>query len=440
MNSLRARLLLSAGGVLLLFILLTGIALERALSSYARQAEYDRLQGLAFSLLGATEVDANGGISTGLERIPEPRLLQPESGLAALIYDADGKIRWRSPSLLTALPTPQLPGINEWVFSGRNAFTLSYGFEWLLDDDRAQVYALQIQERNSPLQSQRRSFTLKLWWWLAGITAALLLTLLALMRWGLTPLKKISADLDKIRNGKKSRLSAAVPTEIRPLTSNLNALLEHQENQQKRFRNALDDLAHSLKTPLAVLRGQIKRDDTAANEQLDQIDNIIGYQLQRAATTGSKALQKPVALHPIVERIIKALEKVYADKKIHFSNQISESLAIPVEQEDLMELMGNLLDNAAKHGGRNIEISAQSDPEMEIIIQDDGSGFPDNAKNLLQRGIRADGRTPGQGIGLAVANEIALAYGMKIEPGNSSKGAKVTIRPSGQASNSTTMD
>ena len=426
MNSLRARLLLSAGGVLLLFIVLTGVALDRALSSYARQAEYDRLQGLAFSLLGATEVDAMGGVTASIDRIPEPRLQQLESGLAALIYNADGKIVWRSPSLLKALSSQYLPKVNEWVFSGESVFTLSYGFEWILDNDQPQIYALQIQERNSPLQNQRRSFTHRLWLWLGGITAVLLVTLLALMQWGLKPLNKISADLDKIRNREKTRLSIAVPMEIRPLTSNLNALLEHQENQQKRFRNALADLAHSLKTPLAVLRGQIPRNDTAAQGQLDQIDNIIGYQLKRAATTGRKALQTQIAVYPIVERITSALKKVYIDKKINYINSIPDSLAVPIDEGDLMELLGNIIDNAAKNGGKTVKIS-EDQSLRAIVISDDGPGFPKDAKSLLRRGIRADTRTPGQGIGLAVANDIALAYGMELTLGNSSAGARVVL-------------
>ncbi len=428
MNSLRARLLLSAGGVLLLFIVLTGVALDRALSSYARQAEYDRLQGLAFSLLGATEVDATGGVSASTDRIPEPRLQQPDSGLAALIYNADGKIVWRSPSLLKVLSSQYLPKVNEWVFSGESVFTLSYGFEWILDNGQPQTYALQIQEQNSPLQNQRRSFTHKLWWWLGGITAALLVTLLVLMRWGLKPLNEIGLDLDKIRNGEKTRLSFAVPQEIRPLTSNLNALLEHQENQQKRFRNALADLAHSLKTPLAVLRGQIPYCDAAAQGQLDQIDNIIGYQLKRAATTGSKALQTRVAVYPVVERITNALKKVYVDEKINYINQVPKSLTIPFDEDDLMELLGNIIDNAAKNGSKEVEISADLSLHS-ISVADDGPGFPEQADNLLLRGVRADSRTPGQGIGLAVANDIASAYGMRLELGNSDNGAKVVLLP-----------
>ncbi len=430
MNSLRARLLLSAGGVLLVFIVLTGVALDRALSSYARQAEFDRLQGLAFSLLGATEVDAAGGVSAGIDQIPEPRLQQPESGLAALIYNADGRIVWRSPSLLEPLSSLQLPKVNEWVFLGENAFTLSYGFEWVLENNPSQTYALQIQEQNSPLQNQRRSFTHKLWWWLAGITAALLVALLSLMRWGLKPLYKISADLDRIRNKEKARLSVSVPDEIRPLTANLNALLEHQENRQKRFRNALADLAHSLKTPLAVLRGQIPSDDIAAQEQLDQIDSIISYQLKRAATTGSKALQTRIAVHPIVERITHALKKVYVEKEINFINEVPKSLAIPFDEGDLMELLGNIIDNAAKNGAERVKISGGRSLHAIVVI-DDGPGFPGHAQNLLQRGVRADSRTPGQGIGLAVANDIAFAYGMKLKLGNSNTGAKVELLFSG---------
>ena len=178
-----------------------------------------------------------------------------------------------------------------------------------------------------------------------------------------------------------------------------------------------------------MLRGQIPRNDTAAQGQLDQIDNIISYQLKRAATAGHKALQAQIVVYPIVERITNALKKVYVDKKINYINSISESLVVPIDEGDLMELLGNIIDNAAKNGCKTVKIS-EDQSLRAIVISDDGPGFPMDAKSLLQRGIRADTRTPGQGIGLAVANDIALAYGMELRLGNSKAGAKVVLSPS----------
>jgi two-component system sensor histidine kinase PhoQ len=118
---------------------------------------------------------------------------------------------------------------------------------------------------------------------------------------------------------------------------------------------------------------------------------------------------------------------VYAEKSPVFLNQIPEASEVAIEEDDLMELIGNILDNAVKHGGNTIKIRASQAPDLRIVIQDDGPGFPEEPGAMLTRGVRADSRIPGQGIGLAVANEIALAYGMRIDLESSSQGAQVTI-------------
>lgn len=409
MNSLRLRLLLSAGLILLLFLLLTGLALDRALQSYTERAEHERLQGILFSLLGATEVDENGHVSCALDGVPEPRLQQPDSGLNVIIYDVVGQPRWQSPSLLDTPDPIQPPDVDEWVFSSDDGFQLSYGYEWYIGVDEIKRFTMRVEDHISPIQSERQSFTEQMWWWLFGISLGLLLVLLLLMHWVLKPLRVITGELDSIRAGKQQKLSGGVPAEIQPLTQSVNALLDQEHHQQQRFRNALANLAHSLKTPLAVLRN-IETVEPMQAEQLSRMEEIIGYQLQKAATAGGKALRKPVAVYPVVERLITALKKVYADKDLRFDNQVSQSFLVTIESGDLLELLGNLLENAAKYGRKRITITTSEQPSRAVIIEDDGEGFAADAKTLLKRGQRADTQTPGQGIGLAVAREIADAY------------------------------
>ncbi len=413
MNSLRLRLLVSAGAALLIFIVLTGVALNQALRNYTEQAEHDRLQGLVFSLLGAIEIDQSGIASYSLERVPEPRLAQPDSGLYVVIYDNFGNPVWQSSSLLErAGPLPPV-AVNEWRFSrvGKSGSALSYGFEWVVGDGQVRRYTLLVADTNSPLKLQRERLAKGLWLWLSAISGILLLIFLSLLRWGLKPLRRIRGELDAVRNGERTRLSEDAPDEIRPLTQSLNALLEHEKHQRERFHHATADLAHSLKTPLAVLRNQASA-TPETREQLDAMDRIISYQLQRAMTTRIKPLTQPVAVRPIVERIVSALKKVYADKQIEFSIDIPSKYALRIEADDLMELLGNLLENAAKYGHSQVWVRVDG---KQLIIEDDGPGFPDNANALLKRGMRADNREKGQGIGLAVANEIIGLYSGAID-------------------------
>ncbi len=408
MNSLRLRLLVSAGAALLLFTVLTGLVLDRALENYTRQAEHDRLQGLVFSLLGAIEIDAAGIGSYSLERVPEPRLAQPDSGLYVVIYDDFGNPVWQSSSLLERPEPMPAVDVNEWRFSvlGNAGSALSYGFEWVVGHGQVRRYTLYVADVDSPLKAQRKRLARGMWLWLLGISGVLLLIFLSLLHWGLRPLRRIRGQLDAVRNGRLTRLSEDAPDEIRPLTQSLNALLAHEQHQRERFLHATADLAHSLKTPLAVLRNQLSG-VPEVTEQLDAMERIISYQLQRATTTRVQPLTHPIAVRPVFERIIRALRKVYADKQIRFANAIPEDYRLRIGEDDLMELAGNLLENAAKYGRSKVDVAVE---EGCLIIEDDGPGFPANADALLRRGMRADTGAKGQGIGLAVADEIISMY------------------------------
>ncbi len=429
-TSLRFRLLASAGAILLLFLLLTGLALDRALGLYTRHAEFDRLQGLIYSLLGATDIDADGTVTIALDRIPAPRLQQPDSGLEAALFDASGRLLWQAPSLLRRPAPTAFPGVNQWRFDSRGSFSLSYGLEWLFGDDaeRAERFTVTVTDRASPLLRETARLSHRLWLWLALISALLLAALTLLMHWGLRPLGSIRRSLDDIRSGRSQRLDVEVPDEIRPLTQSVNELIAHQEQQQRRFRHALADLAHSLKTPLAVIRNTpAARQDEQLAQQLERIDDIIGYQLKRAASSGAAGLTAPLPVRPVLERLQRALGKVYAARGIRFENRVPADFTLRIGEDDLMELCGNLLDNAAKYGRSRVTVHSDG---AALVIDDDGPGFPADAAELLRRGKRADSRQPGQGIGLAVVDDIARACALELELTRSeSGGGRVIVRP-----------
>lgn len=424
MTSLRARQLFAASLVLTAFIALCGAGLEQAFNSSALQAEEDKLQGLAYALLGAAEANDNGDLSIPETRLPDPRLASPQSGLQAAIVNERGGLIWGSPSLADDWPLSLSPQeVGTWKFQEQGDwFSLTFGLRWLDRADAPRRYTLLLIENNVSFKAQLRTYRRTLWGWLGGAALGLLAVQLLVLRWSLTPLRKLTHELHNIETDQQGNIEATYPSELTPLTDALNSMIQAERNQQTRYRNALGDLAHSLKTPLAVLHGVTDADvrDSDVREKLreplSRIQAITDYQLRKAATAGRRTLAGPVAMRPLADKIAGALQKVYADKGVQFSINIAPALRVRADEGDLYELLGNLLDNAAKWCKSRVQISANlSRRNVELIIDDDGPGFPENAENLLQRGVRADNQTPGQGIGLAAVNDLIGVYDGKIE-------------------------
>lgn len=421
MNSLRARLLLAATLILLAFVVLTALALERAYHDRALQAEQDKLQGLIYALLGATDSNDRGLLEVNEGELRDPRLIHPDSGLYTMILDEVGDVIWQSPSLLGHMAVAQSHDVGIWRFRQiRDAeqlfFTLSLGVNWT-NRGQTRRYTFIVVENSADFYAQTGQFRRTLWLWLA-VPALLLLALQWLvLHWGLSPLRRLVGELRAIESGSQTGIAGAYPDEIHPLTAGLNAMLRNERQQQTRYRNALDDLAHSLKTPLAVLAGDTEQArlpeslQSRLREQLGRMRQIVDYQLKRAAAAGGRRLSAPVRLKPAAEKLCAALSKVYRDKDIHYEIDLPAHLGWRMDEGDLMELLGNLLDNASKWCRQRVRVGSRDDGlQTWVLIEDDGPGFPQEAEALLLRGVRADNRVDGQGIGLAVVAELLQAY------------------------------
>jgi two-component system, OmpR family, sensor histidine kinase PhoQ len=431
MTSLRTRLLVAASLVLALFIALCGAALERAFHGSALEAQFEKMQGMVYALLGATEPDTDNTLTIPEFNLPDPRLRQPQSGLDAALIDEGGRVVWRTPSF-PELPLPKLPDVGRFVFEHSDDppyFLILFGIRWIGTSGGAQRYTVVVFEDTRSFRAQLNAFRGTLWFALALSAAAMLASLLAVLAWGLRPLRSLTRQLRQIEESGQPRIEGRYPAELAPLAQALNAMIAAERNQQLRYRNALGDLAHSLKTPLAVLRGI---GDEAAlpqpvsgqlDEQTRRMQHIVDYQLRRAAAAGSRTLSEPVALRPLTEKIAAALVKVYGHKALSIENHIPPDLRLRADQGDLYEVLGNLLDNAAKYGNGRVRVDAsRAAQRLQIVVEDDGRGFPEDAGKLLQRGVRADSLTPGQGIGLSTVAEIVKAYEGAIELGRSPLG------------------
>ncbi len=422
MMSLNRRMILSASVVLAVFIVLTALALDRAFFDSARSARQERLLGQLYLLIAAAEVDGQGHISLP-NTLSEARFSLPGSGLYAAIFDQNGKLLWRSASALNiAAPfqTKLAPGDKRFD-TDANYFVQSLGVKWAVGRQHF-AFTFSVSEDRSEFDAQIRRYRQSLWGWLAALAGFLVLAQAGVLRWGLRPLRSVAGELNAIESGRQEILQGRYPEEIQRLTDNLNSLLEHEREQRLRYRNALADLAHSLKTPLAVMRGAMSGDKAqlakTVDEQVTRMDTIVAYQLQRASTTGMhKLFATPIAILPLAEKIIGALHKVHADKPVHVDMALDRNFCLAGDAGDLMELLGNLLENAFKWCGKSIRIGAETRERFLVLtIEDDGPGIdPSQVDVVLQRGMRADEAVPGHGIGLAVVRDIVEAYQGKIE-------------------------
>jgi two-component system sensor histidine kinase PhoQ len=446
-HSLRTRLLLASALVLPAFLGLTGTVLDQAFQQGMESGQRDRLETRIYALLAAADFDSQGRMRLP-EALPEPRLAIPDSGLYAQVSGEEGGYQWRSQSMLGRDdPLLQPLAINQFRFRriqhrGETLFVLGYAILWEDDQGRPIPYTLAVAEDARPLLAEIRAFRLTLFIGLGAAGVILLLIQWGLLHWGLRPLRRAAADIRAIEQGQQQRLSGDYPSELRGLTRNINTLLDYSHSERERYRNSLGDLAHSLKTPLAVLQNSADENRpgqllATAREQIPRMNAIIQHQLKRASAASPAPIGKGASVDETVTKITSALAKVYRDKGLQWENRIPPDTRFPGDPGDLMELLGNLLDNAGKFARSRVRIDASAQPSLQITIEDDGPGIPAEVRQqVLHRGVRADELTPGQGIGLAVADEIVRAYQGELQIRESALGGACVVVTFGTRRNS----
>jgi len=434
--SLNQRIIFSATLVLIIFITLTAAALDRAFVDSTESSLRDKLTSQIYALVSAAEVSDDVLMMPSVEL--DALLGLPSSGVYAFITNSAGKVLWQSSSSLGATPpTPLFIAAGEKKFLKVNVgkktyYQLALGVNWATEKNTLPL-TFNIASDLDSFDRQIDHYRTTLWIWLVAMAMLLLISQAIILRWGLSPLRKVGVELNLIESGEQESIEHHYPVEIEQLTKNINQLLAQERNQKTRYRNALGDLAHSLKTPLAVLQSGINTSnniDDNLQEQITRMNGIVEYQLQRAATAGSFGIGKSINCKSVVHRIIDSLKKVYRDKPVEIKIDIDDTLAFKGDEGDLMELLGNLLDNAFKWTTHKIEIiAAEHDKKLTIRIIDDGPGIkPEQVSDLLQRGARADQAIPGHGIGLSIVRNILDAYqGILLIDKSTSGGAEIIV-------------
>ena len=448
MSSLSARLLISVSVLMLFFFGVTIVVLDSAFREAGEQAQEDILDGHLMAILAAAEASPGGDLAMPPD-LQEPRFGTLGSGLYAEIRDASGEIVWQSRSALgLEVPFGVISQDGSRLFrqeslaDGTPLLTLSIAVQWEFPDGQLRPYIFKVAESLDSFNAQLDRFRRQLFGWFAAIAVIMLLAIGALLRSLLKPLRQIETQIGEIEGGSRQSLSGEFPTELTGVARNMNLLIDSERARSERYKQTLDTLAHSLKTPLAARRAllnQTKRARFAGkfNEQIDRMDEIVRYQLRKPAASGAGSLlltAVPVARE--VDRVVEGLRKVYHDKDLLIESEIARGMQFRGDKGDFLEVVGNLLDNACKWCHRRVRIIVRPvdtmrgrSEGMTVSVADDGPGIPGEAADaLLQRGTRLDETTPGHGIGLAVVKDIAKSYGGDLVIGESDLGGvEITV-------------
>ena len=444
-RSLQVRQLLAASLGLVAFLALAGYALDRAFVDVASQGQRERLRVFAEFYAGTIEF-ARDNTLIPPEYPPDERFQRPGGDLYAAVVLEESD--WFSGSA----QGPQLPeltlldGGQERIdgplpmtdSAGLPGEVIRYGRGFVLvremgGEETETPFTVYIMEDAGTLPSQVQVFRQALWRYLGVAGVVLLLLQTVVLRWSLWPMRRVIDELTRVQRGQLNRMGELHPRELQPLTESINALIESERENLEHQRNTMSDLAHSLKTPLAVLRTRLDSDASDAElredveTQLRRMNDLVGYQLGRAAASGHALFAAPVEIEPHAEQIVRGLEKIYAAKGVICEFDIDPQARFHGEPGDLQELLGNLLENAFKWAGSRVLLTARPGasaadrrPGLVLAVDDNGAGIPpDRVATVLQRGVRGDERVHGHGIGLAIVQDIITSYRGELNVGAS---------------------
>lgn len=431
--SLKVRSFTAALIALLFFIPLMNYALQQAYSASITQATLERMRLLTLTLISEFEIEAQTVYMPELMIHGEFNL--PESGIYGVIHNLDLLV-WKSMSAIN-WSWPEInqfpaPGHSEFITVHKDEkryFRYTYTAEFETTIGLTPV-AFHVFMDTQTFDKEIRQFESTLYQWLGIIAAVLMLLLIFTLNTALSPINRLVKRISSIEQGKTERIEDSYPPELEHLKDRLNNLLDTEQQQRERYKNSLGDLAHSLKTPLAVLSGMQTLPEEG-KEPVAQIDQIIQRQLKRAVAGAGSRWNKKEPIFPIVEKLTNAMEKVYADKYLTIEFDLQEGMSFKGDATDLLELLGNLLDNACKAAKSRVLIQGrQTQQYLELGISDDGPGIPQDKKHLLlERGRRLDSYETGQGIGMSVVSDLVSAYQGQLSISTSEfGGAKISVR------------
>jgi signal transduction histidine kinase len=442
-GSLAFRLVLSAIAWSAVALAAAGLLLTELYRAGVERNFDERLQVYQKAIVGLI-ASTSEGAPLEIGALGEPRFLLPLTGWYWIVRDTDGGTVAASPSLFgDELETPAAPedgsvaastvigpsGEPLRVLVRRVAFTGGRDFD------------VAVSGATGELQSEIAAFRLRVYGTLAVFALGLVFAAVVQVRLALKPLEAMRESLAAIRQGRSQRLEGAYPSEVAPLASELNALIETNGAIVERARAHVGNLAHALKTPLSVILNEARADSSPLAGKVAEQVAVMRAQVDRYLDRARMAAERRVVgasaeVMRAVDSIGKVIGRAYPEKPVVLDAAGQADLRVRVERRDLEELLGNLLDNAAKFGAGRIQVRATGDPSdtgrpmVAITVEDDGTGLPpDKYADVIGRGRRLDETVPGSGLGLSIVDEIVESYGGSMLLGPSDLGGlKVTVR------------
>ena len=417
-GSLSRRMILIAAVWIVVLLSGGGFALDRVLSQAVTRNFDDQLEYVLRSLLNSAEIGPEGEVIFSRDAAADQRFVEPYSGL---YWQVSGKGREDFPSRSLwdrklAFGSPH---------DDRNAHfydSTQFPDEKLRIVERDAVipgskvhWRFQVAQSRDGLDAQIQTLRRTLVRSFALLGLGLIIMAALQTFYGLWPLRRVREEIARMRAGQSNRVSSAMPVEVAPMVEELNALIEHNERQAEEARRHAGNLAHALKTPLTVImNAATAQSDDLADTVIREARTMrrqVDHHLARARAVGRRGSAHSRAdVWPSLESVERAVGRLYRHVRIDVTGP--RGLQVHVERQDLDEMLGNLIENAAKYGGGSVfvTVGAQSG-FVEFLVEDDGVGIPEEERvRIFDRGVRLDTGKPGTGLGLAIVRDVAEIY------------------------------
>ncbi|MDO8693740.1 MAG: sensor histidine kinase [Sheuella sp.] len=428
-SSLRLRLMLGTLLWISIALIAASFVLTGYFKDYASKQFQTSLQVHLDQLTTSFNVDAKG-VPNLSQSLSDPRFNQPLSGLYWQINAQDGVAALRSRSLwddIISLPPYDLDltGIRTLTVTDPEVQTVQLLVRTItLEDQPNQKWILIVAGSTKELEHTLSDWSLRLTFFLIFLFLSLSIAAISQVMLSLSPLRSLQKSMENLRASPMSRLKGTFPQELQPLIDDFNMALDQNEQVISRARTQTGDLAHALKTPLAVLTNAAQRESKNAagnhefarlvSEQTAMMQRHIDWRLKRARTaTTQDALHGEIEIAPVIEQLSRVMQRIHPLRTIALSVQcIPADIRFYGEIQDLQEILGNLLDNAYKWAYSKITVQvSMTGKKLTIIILDDGPGLlPEQCQQVIERGVRTDEKMPGSGLGLSIVQELVSLY------------------------------
>ncbi len=431
--SLARRMGLIAAAWIIVLLLGGGIALERTLTRQVEANFDEQLEYQLTAMIASAEIDSFGEVWF-YRTLGDQRFLEPNSGLYWQISGGDfepypSRSLWDRTLQLRAVESAgddfhtDVRIYNSDQFEGE-PLRIAERSVILPGSDTRWTFA--VASATEAMDAQVQQVRSILIWSFAVLGLGLIVMALLQIRYGLSPLRRVRAAIQKLRTSGDNRITEPLPAEVEPLVAEINMLLEHTERQAEEARTHAGNLAHALKTPLTVLTNAATARDPDLNKavfrETKTMQRHVDHHLARARAVGRRAVgQARTNVRQSAEAVRRAVERLYPEGRLDIAG--SKDALVAIERQDLDEILGNLIENAAKYGGGSVFVTVDHEPGSplcRIWIEDDGAGIPEAERNrIFARGARLDTGKPGTGLGLAIVRDVAEIYGGSVELGES---------------------